>query len=133
MTTRRTAAGKADWLRTLCALSLVLIAFAHKPLDVSGKLDAYAGVDISAYVLPDGTLPDLCLTGEGEDPRHAADSRCEACRIAASVDLPPPVCGLEITGKTKNAPPSWSNGVTSPRQSLRPGAPPRAPPDLSYA
>jgi hypothetical protein len=64
-------------VRMLCALSLLLVAFAHKPLILSATASAYAGVDIAEFVLPDGTLPDLCLDGE-EDSHHSVSNHCEA-------------------------------------------------------
>lgn len=125
-------AGTSGWVRMLCVLSLVLVAFAHKPLDVSHQLEAYAGVDFTAYILPDGTLPDLCLTGEGEDSHHAGNSHCEACRIASSVDLPLPFSGLEITDISQGAKPTFRQGVRISRLMLRPGASPRGPPSSPY-
>lgn len=125
-------ASTKGWVRMLCVLSLVLVAFAHKPLDVSNQLEAYAGVDISAYILPDGTLPDLCLTDEGDDSHHAGNNHCEACRIASSVDLPLPFSGLEITGTSQSAKPTFPQGVRFSRLILRPGASPRGPPNSLY-
>jgi hypothetical protein len=78
----------------LCALSLLLVAFAHKPLVIPAA--AYGGVEIADYVLPDGTLPDLCLTGEADDTHHSASNHCEACRIVSSVDLPFPFDGYVV-------------------------------------
>lgn len=72
-------------LHLLCACALLIVGSVHR---VPAHADtAPQAVDLSAYALPDGTVPVLCLTGDsapaGEKHRHG----CEACRLAASADL----------------------------------------------
>jgi hypothetical protein len=71
-------------VRITCALALLLVAFAHRPV-------AFAAVpfDVTAYVLPDGTIPDLCVPGNaGNGEIHATG--CEFCRLASGIILPEP-------------------------------------------
>ncbi|MGG7517016.1 DUF2946 family protein [Allorhizobium undicola] len=92
-------------VHAICVLALLLLGFGHKmPL-----LAATAAPSIASAVprLPDGSLPDLCITvheseqattlsaGQGadktrQDSRHLKAQDCEACRLQASVMLPAP-------------------------------------------
>lgn len=110
-----------------CALSLLLVAFAHKPLLSSAAASGYVGVDIADYVLPDGTLPDLCLGGE-EDGHHFIAGHCEACRIFGSVDLPSPIDVFVVNALGPAAHLTARLDDRFVRSILRPGASPRAPP-----
>lgn len=77
-------------LRLLCALALMLALSLHRPPVASL---AGPGIDLSQYTLPDGTVPDLCLTGVGDDgtPLTALHRpSCEACRLHAIAALPGP-------------------------------------------
>ena len=118
---------RSGLVRIVCALSLLLVAFAHKPLVSSAAASAYAGVDVADFILPDGTLPDLCLGGE-EDGHHSAFNHCEACRIFASVDLPSPVDVFVVNalGPAAHLTPRQDDHFV--RSFLRPGASPRGPP-----
>lgn len=51
-----------------------------------------AVVDLSAYAMPDGTLPELCLSsdGAGDDPPH-----CFACRLVAAPGVLPAAAGSD--------------------------------------
>lgn len=65
-------------------LAMSALGFAHKPLQAS------QAPDLSVYALPDGTLPDLCLTGGGDGskaPSHA-HSVCQACLLVSASGLP---------------------------------------------
>ncbi|OCW55681.1 hypothetical protein AWJ14_06645 [Hoeflea olei] len=114
-------------VRILCALSLMLVAFAHRPLALAQNGPAFAPAEIAAFALPDGTLPDLCLNGE-DGPRHYAATHCEACRIVSAVDLPVPFAGAEITRWFVAAELAVPQDATLAYPALRPGASPRAPP-----
>jgi hypothetical protein len=118
-----------DWriaVRMICALALLFVAFAHQPVSL-----ASAQPDLSAYTLPDGSLPVLCLTDSNDTDHHNSawhGKGCEACRLSASVILP--------------VPPAASGRKIEPLQSLAirreaaliarlaypPSAPPQAPP-----
>jgi len=120
---------RSGLVRTLCALSLLLVAFAHQPL-VSSAAAAYADVDIAEYVLPDGTLPSLCLDGE-EDEHHSVVNHCEACRIVSSVVLPSPFDGYVVNRLIAVAELTIVQDVRFTRPFLRPSASPRGPPPIS--
>jgi hypothetical protein len=122
--------GRSAWVRIICALALLMVAFAHKPLDVTDKIAAYADVDFAEYILPDGTLPDLCLIGEDHGGHHAKSSNCEACRISSSADLPLPFSGVSVNCGFFASKPTFPQGVSFVAAALRPGASPRAPPVL---
>ena len=80
----------ASWrllVNTICAIALVFAAFAHRAVAPAD----YGDADLTAYVLPDGTLPNLCLPAKDGDGHDGPSGHpCEFCRIAASFDLPPP-------------------------------------------
>lgn len=122
---------RSGLVRMLCALSLLLVAFAHKPLVTSAAASAYDGVNIADYVLPDGTLPDLCLSDE-EGGHHSGFNHCEACRIFASADVPSPLDVFVINRRNIAAHLVTQQDDRFVRSFLRPGASPRGPP-LPYA
>ena len=75
--------------RLLCVIALLLVGFAHRVPAVSPQPD----VDLSAYALPDGTLPVICHTpaGTGDGSGNAVFSgECEFCRLAGAAVLPTP-------------------------------------------
>ncbi|CDZ59573.1 Hypothetical protein NGAL_HAMBI2566_35760 [Neorhizobium galegae bv. orientalis] len=76
----------ASWTRVFCAMLLLLLGFAHQPVQASAPLDSYS----EAYRLPDGTFADICSEGEHGHRMPAAKPLCEVCLLAASVILPPP-------------------------------------------
>ena len=77
----------AIYVRILCALAVLFLGLGHQP-------PAFAAVSSipdlqSLAALPDGSLPELCLSGTPE--KHGTiDKRCEVCRIAQAFLLPPP-------------------------------------------
>ncbi|MBC7281984.1 MAG: hypothetical protein H5U12_11180 [Hoeflea sp.] len=116
-------------MRMLCALALMLVAFAHRPLALE-TAPAYAAADLASFVLPDGTLPDLCVTGEDDGTHHSVANHCEACRIVSSVDLPSPFDGYVITRWSSAAALAVPQDATFAYPALRPGASPRGPPSF---
>ena len=122
-------------LRILCAVALVFVGFAHQaPAAAAGAFDP---AELAHYVLPDGTLPTLCVTvpdksdtdKSGASQHDKAHSHgCEACRIGASTLLPTPT---DMAG----APIGFAVSVELPiraeafhRQLFPPNTGPRAPP-----
>ena len=73
----------------LAALSFVLLGAAHRMPSGAAIASDYQGVDLAAYVLPDGTLPDLCnpsaMDEEGKDGQG-----CPACMLAKTLGLATP-------------------------------------------
>ncbi|RCS24926.1 hypothetical protein DUT91_05625 [Phyllobacterium salinisoli] len=127
---RETLLNGRNMVRFFCAFALVLLAFAHKPVILSPN----SGIDLSAYTLPDGTVPVLCLpsggNGDTHDHRdeHQYGNACEACRISAAFacPVPPKTAGPvlspgEIIAFAPAVPVIW-------RDTYPPSAPPQAPP-----
>lgn len=76
-------------VRIILAFLLVMVGLSHQPPLGVGDM---VTLDVAAYVLPDGTLPELCVTtDDGEVPHYGAATICEACLIAPSAMLPTPV------------------------------------------
>lgn len=75
---------KGLWLRMICAVALLFLGLAHRPAVVI----AQASPSELAYQLPDGTAPDLCVP-QGTEKRVVTYPACDACRLSASVILPP--------------------------------------------
>jgi hypothetical protein len=97
---RRVTMAFEQWAaRVLCVIALVFVAFAHQVPVLAEQAE-----DFSAYLLPDGTLPTLCVKASDEDggkdaPNHKLHTHgCEACRIGTSVMLPFPtdVVGVDV-------------------------------------
>ena len=75
-------------IRIILALLLIMVGMAHQPRPGVGNAETH-GV---ARVLPDGTVPELCVTTEdGGIPHHGGVATCEACLIASATLLPVPV------------------------------------------
>ena len=68
-------------LTLLLAVALLTLGFGH-------RMALQDPVDLSAYAMPDGTLPDLCH--DGGTPAHGTKDQapCPACRIIAALELP---------------------------------------------
>lgn len=125
------ASSKSKWgraLRILCAVALLCVAFAHKPLVLGNP--APAGIptsEIALYTLPDGTVPTLCLPNSDDDS-HDHGSGCDACRLTAGIAMPPPpeTAGERIAMPMDVIVPTRSEAFY--RQIFPPNAAPRAPP-----
>ena len=125
--TRRTTTWAAC-LRMICAVALLFVGFAHQPASAS----APTALELAQYVLPDGTIPDLCLDGSVDGKtKHVMPIKCEACRIGSAMLLPAPadLAGAALAFRRVSALPLVEEALHSKRE--RPGAPPRAPPFLS--
>jgi hypothetical protein len=71
-------------LRIFCAMVFLSVGFAHRmPAAIASEAQS------EAYSLPDGSFAALCTADQGEKHVKPAGD-CEACRLAASVLLPPP-------------------------------------------
>jgi hypothetical protein len=117
-------------VRILCAIALVSVGFAHQVPAAAASPSGPA--DYSAYALPDGSLPTLCVTVTDETGKsqHGADHNhgCEACRISATAMLPSPA---DLSG----APLGYAVAEATPlraavfhRDPFPPNTGPRAPP-----
>lgn len=132
-------------LRILCAVALVLLAFAHKPVAIQLpplQIASQSGSDSEALfiryeTMPDGSVVSICISTKSTKSDHHHNNHmmmvdCEACRISSSfVLVAPPATGGPITrvqvktGMKRMAP-------DLPRTNLYPpSAPPQAPPLLA--
>jgi hypothetical protein len=76
------------FLRLLLAVALLASAFAHRPAAM------FSTLELAAYALPDGSLPQLCIPDDG-DESGAASGGCEFCRLAHGTVLPTPPVAIE--------------------------------------
>ncbi|MDR6820930.1 hypothetical protein J2X76_006130 [Neorhizobium sp. 2083] len=120
------------WIvQTLCVLALLFLGLAHQPPVLAS--DARAA-EFADFVLPDGTLPTLCVTstedgGKGSSSPHKAHSQgCEACRINAAVILPGPTDTGGIWVGVASVTELPLRVETIHRQIYPPNTGPRAPP-----
>lgn len=115
--------------RMICAIALLLVGFAHQA--PSFAKDALVPAEFAEYVLPDGTLPVICVAGKaGGMHKHekAQMHGCEACRIGASVLLPVPQnSGTKLIWTSTFARQVYDTEI-SLRRTLPPNTGPRAPP-----
>lgn len=65
----------------LLAVALIGLSFGH-------RMVLEDPVDLSAYAMPDGSLPELCHDG-GADHGTKDQPPCPLCRIIAALDMPP--------------------------------------------
>ncbi len=118
----------AACLRILCAVALLFVGFAHQPASATQP----TALELTQYVLPDGTMPDICLNDMVDGKvKHVAPVKCEACRIGSAMLVPQPAdfTGAVLAFRHISALPLVEEALRSRRE--RPGAPPRAPPFLS--
>lgn len=116
-------------VRIICALALVLIGFAHKA--PSAEHHSIPASEVAHYALPDGTVPELCLSsgnGKTEQDGHDFGPGCEACRLTAAVILPSPsgMAGKPVFREIPDILPFRAEAHY--RQIFCPNAPPRGPP-----
>jgi hypothetical protein len=114
------------WLRLFVLAAVILSAFAHRP-----AVNAPSSYELAQYVLPDGTLPDLCATDQDGAPVHE-HAFCDFCLIAGAsapaqpavsalsrplplllavmmpVKTAPPIAAVELATASKRGPPSIS-------------------------
>ncbi|MFZ2102575.1 MAG: hypothetical protein WAU86_18625 [Oricola sp.] len=121
----RSGALGAAWLRVVLLAAVVLSAFAHRPLVSDPE-----PFELARYVLPDGTLPEICTVDEnGGGPAKHDHVVCDFCLIAGSshpaepvaealsrplplllavivpVTTAPPVVTIELATASKRGPP----------------------------
>ena len=68
----------------LFVLAQLTLGFAHQ--SVSSLPSSAALVDLAAYALPDGTLPDVCLNG-GDTGTGPKAHPCDACVLTSAPGL----------------------------------------------
>ena len=114
--------------RLALLVALVAAAYAHRAHAHPGGLSPLA---MAQYVLPDGSLPDLCFGGsDGGQPGH----HCEFCLIAGAAAPPPPVAGTGVrSGAVCDAPVIAGRGIPAPCPACLATSPLRGPPDRPAA
>jgi len=68
------------FIAVLYGLAMLLMPLAHRPVRQSAP-------DLSAYELPDGTLPLLCSPAKGGGSRSQSIAVCDACLLTAAPGL----------------------------------------------
>ncbi len=68
------------FIAVLYGLAMLLMPLAHRPVRQSTP-------DLSAYELPDGTLPLLCSPAKGGGSRSRSFTVCDACLLTAAPGL----------------------------------------------
>lgn len=116
-------------LHLLCACALVFVASIHRTPAAANA----ATLDLSAYALPDGTLPVLCLASGDEDGGPASAKHrtgCEACRLTATPDLLVPSCHVfapaDYRREAKPLPLAWARIAPAPLYRISSRGPPTA-------
>jgi hypothetical protein len=116
----------AGLVRAVCALSLILVAFAHRP-----ALAYDAAAAAAAVVFPDGSVAANCLTGQDGDGNGSAGSgACEFCRIAGAIASPAPPDVFESCAVPVRAFFPLPDDDEVIREAFSANAPPRGPPLL---
>lgn len=104
----------------LIALALAFVSFGH-------RIALAKPIDLTAYAMPDGTLPQLCLDGTDAGKSMADKRPCPACVIAAAVCLPAAM-SLPVV-QLPSAQANWPVASQPIAQAHQPRAPPaRGPP-----
>jgi len=111
-------------ISVVCTLSVAFVFLAHQPAPPSS-----VSPDLSAYTLPDGSTPYICLAGDHSAPDDPAPSlHCEFCRLVSATALPEPVADIVLEAG------AWLHVHYAPgdtgfvQQAARPGNQTRAPP-----
>lgn len=133
------------FIRILCVFALVLLSFAHRPVDINAPLmqmTAKSGtadepVFIRYETLPDGSIVSICVSenSAGADNHHKNHNimvDCEACRISASFALmSPPANGGPVVSRDHNSSVKRIEVILPRSKIYPPAAPPQAPPALA--
>ena len=80
----------------LYALAMTWLGFAHQPVMA---ITAPSSLERLAYVLPDGTLPDLCIPQSDSPTGNGHFATCEACLVAGGHGTLAPPLTLPLPSK----------------------------------
>jgi hypothetical protein len=121
----------ADLIRPAAAflVAAALVLFGVAPVAV---LPPQPGTDLRAFVLPDGSLPELCAAGhqDAPDPGHTKHQGClAACMAGLTPALLPaaPAMAAQVAVAWRHRPLPTTRSRPRPRRSA---AQARAPPSL---
>lgn len=70
----------------LFVLAQLTLGLAHRPIASPSLPPSAARVDLAAYALPDGTVPDICLNG-GDEGTVLKSRPCDACVLTSAPGL----------------------------------------------
>lgn len=116
-------------LRLFCAALVVALGFAHRPMAAPA-----VPMEMAAYMLPDGTLPILCLPEHQHDPSGKdMGPRCEACRISAAILLPAAPCDAIAVAPASERTAFAGTPERFHRLHFPPNALPRGPPAIAVS
>lgn len=108
---------------------LLLLAVALGVLGFGHRIAPHVPVDLSAYAMPDGTLPELCHDGAPADHGQEDQAPCPACRIIAALALPQPLALPAIHLEPVSV--VWPRTALADTAAHQPRAPPaRGPPSV---
>lgn len=86
------------WFAAIYVAASAMAGFAHTPIVTR---DAAPAIDLSAYVLPDGTVPVICIYGPADEdaPQAGGHRLCDACLLTAAPGLcvsPAEVAAIDV-------------------------------------
>jgi hypothetical protein len=115
----------ADWMRLFCAVAILSLGFAHKPVQ------AHAVRFSTEIALPDGSFSLLCLGDTDRDePTRLGWHGCDACLVASGSMLPSPRGDHVPALRHFVALDFPTRAALLFRDALRPGSPVRGPPAI---
>ena len=109
-------------LVALLALALALVGFGHRAFAPDALI-------LSAYAMPDGTLPELCIQGSADQVKDHAP--CPACTISAAMQLPQTInlVAIELTVSQVD----WPAADQPSTRAHQAHAPPARGPPIAFA
>ncbi|MGF9566774.1 DUF2946 family protein [Neorhizobium sp. BT27B] len=120
-------------IRILCVVAFVMVDASHR---LPSAAERWEIVHSHQSMLPDGSIPSLCLTSGEAHPLHdghdqhqkTASAGCEACRLAASSLLPLPADISGLTTRFYTVVEQIKRDILPSRRVFSPNNSPRAPP-----
>lgn len=117
----------AACLRLVCAMAMLVLGFAHHVPSLEAR--GISAAELAQYTLPDGTLPDFCLSiQEDGSGTTVKKSGCVACRIGSALVPPSREDSSGVRIAVRLAPLWPPRDFVTPDSPLAAMASPRAPP-----
>ena len=115
------------WFAAIYIAASAMAGFSHAPIVTR---DAAPAIDLSAYVLPDGTVPVICINApaDGDAPQAGGHRACDACLLTAAPGLcasPAEIAEIDVAS-IRISPPLVTADIRANAE-FRPNAP-RGPP-----
>lgn len=101
------------WLAAVYVAASATAGFAHELPAARGTGPA---IDLSAYVLPDGTVPVICINNPAETdaPQAGGQSLCDACLLTSAPGLcasPAEIAAVDFASIRVSQPKASADGV----------------------